>query len=443
MPNVRKSEFDLILWAIIILMIAFSYVWALLANDYPDLVFAFFNSIACIFAIFGLYISKRAGMSSAVNTFTITFLCIIPLFSRIYEVTYWGESSAIFYGDYTRAAAILAACIILFNFTYYFANSNKKIKYKSDNHYNINTFALILVSWMAFLAIAAKNDFSLISMVVRGGDLKSQIDIESSTFSLIFGSFIYPIPAVCFCLYSLFGKRSLAIMSFLAIPLLIGNAPTGASRFIAAAIYISVLISLFPSLKESNVKIPALIIIGILSVFPTLDQFRYYEGGFPEVRFLGIENLREGHFDSFQSITSALNYPSTFGYQFLGVLFFWIPRSVWPDKPIGSGAEYADYASLTFSNISMNFFAEGIINFGIPGALAFAVIGAIVAKKIDGSAMSISAAPRDQLISSFMIGMTVFIMRGDLLSSFSFSIGLLGSIYLVSWLCTSVRPHQS
>lgn len=370
------------------------------------------------------------------NTFAITFLCVIPLLSRFYHITYWGESTDIFIDYYPLAAIVTFVCVLAFNATYYVYRTKKKLAIPANLEYKIISWRVVVVSWTAFFLIAAVNDFSILSMMVRGGDLKAQSGPESQILHLVYSTVIYPIPAVCFCLYATSSRRRALVMATLAMPLLIGNSPTGSARFIAGAIYISAMVSIFPSLKVSNIKIPAIIILGIVVAFPTLDQFRYYEGGLPSIRILGMESLEAGHFDSFQSITSALQHPVTLGYQLLGVFLFWVPRFIWPSKPIGSGAEYADYAGLTFSNISMNLFGEGIINFGIPGALMFSILAAIISRKVDDKSSSHQASPRDKIISSFMIGMAFFIMRGDLLSSFAFSIGLLTSIYLISWVST-------
>lgn len=85
--------------------------------------------------------------------------------------------------------------------------------------------------------------------------------------------------------------------------------------------------------------------------------------------------FKEGHFDSYQSILSVLNSEIiTYGNQLLGVLLFWVPRSIWSNKPIGSGAFMAEITNLDFSNISMNYFAEGYINFGVFGMFLFLLV---------------------------------------------------------------------
>ena len=61
------------------------------------------------------------------------------------------------------------------------------------------------------------------------------------------------------------------------------------------------------------------------------------------------------------------------GKQLLGAMLFFIPRSIWPSKPIGSGATIAIYQRQSFKNISCPIIGEAIINFGIIGVIIFAV----------------------------------------------------------------------
>lgn len=441
MIHIKKNPIDIVLWILVILTICFIYIWAIAGHNYPDYLFAFLNFATCIAALSGLAMSRRTGIMSAVNSFTIVFLCVIPLLGRLSGIIYWGESSTIF-NYYAAASLITFLCITLLNITYHIAlKSNQHIDSnpETDGDFKVNTLAIIIISYTSLIIIAAYNNFSLISMMVRDGIFKEATDLGSGIAQLIFRTAIYPIPAICFCIYAAFGNRKMSIILLLSIPLLIGNAPTGSPRFMAAAIYLAVLVSLFPSMARSNIRIPALIIIGIMIIFPTLDQFRYWEGGMPSIYIINAEILRHGHFDTFQSIAGALIMPITYGKQILGVLLFWVPRTLWPSKPIGSGAEYAQHSNLIFDNISMNFFAEGIINFGAIGAVLFAMIGAIAASKFDSTTPHIGAAPiRRKIMSAFMLGLSIYMMRGDLLSSFAFTCGVISSI----WLVTNITTRQ-
>jgi hypothetical protein len=115
-------------------------------------------------------------------------------------------------------------------------------------------------------------------------------------------------------------------------------------------------------------------------------------------------------------------------------LFFWIPRSFWPTKPIGSGAFLAEEQGFFFTNVSCNYFAEGYINFGIIGIFIFIIVLSFVTAKLDKMYWTICVNSRNNyfnVIYCVLLGMIFFMLRGDLMSSFAYSIGFLFSIWLV------------
>ena len=54
---------------------------------------------------------------------------------------------------------------------------------------------------------------------------------------------------------------------------------------------------------------------------------------------------------------------------------------MWPDKPIGSGGFIAEQYDFFFDHISLNYWAEGYINFGILGGCSFFCYSRIYACK--------------------------------------------------------------
>lgn len=120
------------------------------------------------------------------------------------------------------------------------------------------------------------------------------------------------------------------------------------------------------------------------------------------------------------------------GRQALGALLFFVPRSIWPGKPIGSGATTAIEANYALTNVSMNILGEGYINFGIVGVFLVVALFGFVCGKIERAYWRQTYNPG--VLSAyylFFIGAVVFIFRGDLLSSFAYSVGSLISVYLV------------
>ena len=134
--------------------------------------------------------------------------------------------------------------------------------------------------------------------------------------------------------------------------------PTAIPRFQAAAIYLTIATYFFPSIA-CGIRIPLLILLSLLTIFPILDQFRSYRLGLVGDS-IDLNFIFAGHFDSYQSLAIVIQYDViTYGYQLLGPLLFFIPRYLWDDKPIGSGHFMAKSFNLDFTNISSNIYAEG------------------------------------------------------------------------------------
>src|SRR5690606_11114873 len=113
----------------------------------------------------------------------------------------------------------------------------------------------------------------------------------------------------------------------------------------------------FPHLLNTRYIFSFLMVLGVFFLKPFIEQFRKFRGD-DSIRILpnSWNFIKSGEFDSFQNFMTALHMNTvTYGEQLLAVVFFFVPRSIWPDKPIGSGAQIAKDANLSWSNISMNF----------------------------------------------------------------------------------------
>ncbi len=217
------------------------------------------------------------------------------------------------------------------------------------------------------------------------------------------------------------------------INLLISN-PLNAPRLWSGAI---ILTSLFLALKwrgaSSFLTWSSLASLGMLLLFSGLDprliisRQLINEG---EITLAGtikqvavnIGNLPgDLNFDAFQMMFYTTVYTEKMGYsmgnQLLLPAFFWVPRSFWPSKPIGSPdivAAHADFGSL---NVSSPLWAEGYINFGIIGVFLFLFVFGKAARLGDNSLANLSVKkPFPAIISSFFAANTFILLRGDLTS---------------------------
>jgi hypothetical protein len=308
-------------------------------------------------------------------------------------------------------------------------------------------------------------EFNIYSLIFRGyisefgsntkGDL-------SQPMSLISNHFLRPLPFVLLLLYvhrdgfNLEAERgsagfpaartklstALLILYFILAVILV--APTAVARFKVASLYIALLLS-FTTFWEKPFRMQLSIFAGLLIGLPFLDKFRRFN---PEEfsYSLDLAYLNHGHFDAYQNFSRAVEIDFiSYGYQLAGALLFFVPRSLWEGKPVGSGHQLSEDAGYSFSNISMPFIAEGYVNFGVLGAVVFMFVLGILLGSIDRIAWRLKRAGGSHpfiVLYYFMFGMVFFMMRGDLMSSLAYTVGLVVSVYAAVYFLSALdlRP---
>lgn len=280
--------------------------------------------------------------------------------------------------------------------------------------------------------------FGIGSLLTRADDYEASLGISSVGLvtERIFRSL--PIAAVAGALVLLrrgsvpLATRLLILAISMAL-MLIADFPLGTARYIVGAIFIGIFLNLCGRYLRTGWTLVFLLVGGLLLVFPLLSTLRYitspgdvltYLGGFS---FLG-PSLATGDFDAYSMVGYTAHYVDqgpgiTYGRQLAGAILFFVPRSLWPDKPVGSGYTVAVEGNLDFNNVSSSPLAEGLINFGWLGLVVFAVAlcwmfgtaDASFQRQIKEGGTSFVGA-----IYPFWIGLVFFLMRGDLLSATAF-----------------------
>ena len=228
--------------------------------------------------------------------------------------------------------------------------------------------------------------------------------------------------------YSLLMKVGYTILvALLLLYLLITSNPISSSRWWLGTIYIALFL-LFVGKKKNT---PALLAIGLpflyIFVFYYLAIFRseFHLSKILNSEYSIITNLIEGDFDSLQQILNTMLYVKyegiTFGRQLMGMAFFWIPRALWPNKPFNTGEFIGRYFGYGYLNLSAPLWAEGYINFGIPGVFIFLFVWGIICGKLDFSfgfhQMKKELNDRKDIILFVLTGSQHLLVRGSLLVS--------------------------
>ena len=226
-------------------------------------------------------------------------------------------------------------------------------------------------------------------------------------------------------------KNSFIFTIIALLILLIGCFPMHLSRNAFGAIYVCVLLTLVPWIRKNN-RFIVLFTVCFLFMFPVMDLYRhksFTEVGLQEI-FNSIITYKEyfntANYDAYQMIIAAKNATDlvgyTYGRQLFGVLLFFIPRKLWVNKPVGTGAYISDVLNLEFSNISAPLIAEGYINFGIIGIIGFGLFTGMILRMLDNTYWSNNKENLSfiNLIYFYVVPYMLFICRGDLLSSWAY-----------------------
>ena len=333
---------------------------------------------------------------------------------------------------------ILFCCYILFDIIYYSTFNKISLSVKNYSTKLLSNqgivFFLILDLLICFF-VFKENSFDLNNLFFRGGDENIDRVEHAQSVGLVLGFLrmnISIILALFLIKTKLFSGKMIALFFMLFF-----LAPSSMSRFYIAAAYIPVILLMVPALQKSRWLFKWLMLVGVLMIFPMLNVFRTSEHYEYELE-QSVNMFSSLHFDSYTSFAFVYEHEIiTWGQQLLGSLFFWVPRSMWPDKPIGSGAMVAQDFQLfagNFSNISMNYLGEGYVNFGLLGVFLFLVVLALVSKKMDATfwvKYNGNINNPFTLYYLYGLGMLFFILRGDLLSGTAFLTGTITMVFVV------------
>lgn len=269
--------------------------------------------------------------------------------------------------------------------------------------------------------------------VFYSGD-NSAIELVVESVIPSFMAYIVAESAYCVAMKKEKGVRFLIVF----LCLLICFFPTAIPRYKVATIYGVIFIVLLPKITKGT-RFFWLFTFGLFLIFPLMSAFRNiisFEHIQETISEDFFESYTDGNYDAWRMLVSAIEHNAkhgaTLGAQLLGVFLFFMPSSMWPSKPIGSGAMLiqSELGSNAFSNVSCPFIAEGYVNFGIMGIVIFALLLGVLITKLDMKYWANVKLYADNGMFApylFFVFMLFFVLRGDLLSSFAYVCGFLAT----------------
>lgn len=178
----------------------------------------------------------------------------------------------------------------------------------------------------------------------------------------------------------------------------------------------------------------------LVFIFPALDSFRNSLDSTIELKN-PLLALTTGDFDAFAQIVNTVEFVAlrgiTWGNQALGVVFFWVPRSMWPEKASDTGTLLAEMKGYWFKNLSAPLWAEMFINGGwlalVLGMLAFGFGLRRWDLHVNGT---LSLNGTTGVLGCILPFYMLMVLRGSLLQSVSY----MAVILVCSWFATT--RHQ-
>jgi hypothetical protein len=232
-----------------------------------------------------------------------------------------------------------------------------------------------------------------------------------------------------------------ALLTLLLSIAFIANFPLALPRYLAFTIYLSWVLAAQFRWMQRRYVFTVLILALLLLAGPVVDVTRYagkdMEQRIQSPAALFRKSYLTSDFDAYSSLCRVIQYVqhngTTMGRQLKGVLLFFVPRSLWPGKPVGSGAHVFTALGFEFKNVSCTYLAEGYINFGLVGSLLFTLGMALIIRWYDGwyRRRPTSFTSYKTIFYFVLCGMLLFVLRGDLMSSFAYTCGLLVSGWMV------------
>jgi hypothetical protein len=228
-------------------------------------------------------------------------------------------------------------------------------------------------------------------------------------------------------------RRLLAVLLLAGAMLLVN--PVSSARYTSGTVWGSVLAGLgvFKSRLRTSLFMVA-ILTGLLFVFPVLDAFRYAGTVHGARSGFFAEYAGNGDYDAFAQLVNTAEYVSSPAWvplrQFLGPLFFWIPRGVWPEKPLDTGVLLAQFKDYSFTNLSAPIWSELLVNVSVVGlVLGSLLIGWLLGKGDRASESWNSGVPR--ISASILPFYLLILLRGSLLQATGTAIVLAMSLLFI------------
>jgi hypothetical protein len=384
---------------------------------------------------YGIFADKQAySLNKVFWLFTCIFLALIPFGQFVCNSFSWGKHFET--ATLLQANGIILFCLFCYTLIRHKSGSFPKQKTDKAAPFKLHQIRL----WVLFIMTT----LGLILLSGAGLFWRSAQEklITNSSLDLLVDKGLKGCSLISILLFiQLFKTKQLSKQSFFIVLFLgfVSNFPLAVPRYWTGTFYLAISLSLLKHyFQEQRNLFNYIILLGTLFLFPIMSIARYsrviINQKFSAINDVFTFSFLGGDFDAYTSLCSTLQYVHaqgiTWGKQLATVILFFVPRQIWQSKSIGSGALVNQLPHSDFSNFCSPFIAEGYINFGIIGSLAFISLLAWMISRYDQFFGQKKGNTYLTYFYPIAIGMLYFILRGDLLSSFAYLVGF----YVSGWL---------
>lgn len=426
--NKNTHFIDVVIYAFIALSTALFVIGLDYKNAKISVVISFL--IIGIFA-FACIVKKGVDVNiyNIMHIFVYVFFFMAPLQQYTSRVVLWrGNGLNIRYSDadYFKANCIILIFLFLFNVAYYFSKTNQDNK---KEIFIVKTFPVdkkvifTLVSTVAFLIIVATGNLQDHGMAFSS-DNNVSIQITNILRYIPVCAFI--IYGVCYKSFRQMIRQKSFWIIFIQIALIFFPFWGHIARYFLFGTYVLILSVILADKNKNHSWVFLVFYIGFCIFFSSLRYATEIN-----VERENVVNFLHADFDAYQMLMAIIRYTDEYGVVYgkniFSALMFLVPRSVWSGKMINTGSIVVSHYGSWFENVSSPLVAELYFAFGWVGVIIGAVALGKLVRKTDSFQDSESLWKRG--LFCIFTGMTIYIMRGSLLATMAFSLGLLLSLF--------------
>jgi hypothetical protein len=424
--------------------------------NYLSIILVIVSSV--FLAISGL--NERISLRVIFWFYTYVFMAAVPLFQIYYNAWRYRPAESLI----TLGIVLIIIGSLFFELGYRLSRVKLRSRVMGLRQIEIKKWTIMIYVVLTITIIATLiNGFDISSSIVRRlfGNTYSPIEniVEFTLRPSIF--FLTILLIFYFKCKNVFGISSIGKIFLVILIIFLLINPFSGARSLIFFLYFGLFFIIYKD-KLLNIKFffVYFLFLGILGSQLQEELRRNFTLGSQDAdSATTLDYIFGGSFDGFENtihtIAHLSEYGSTYGYQLIGAILFFIPRHLWPTKPTGSGEYLSDnyisnYFEIYFTNIATPLISEIIINTHyLIAPLLMYLVGKICAKIDFTFKNNINITKRINYVTGKVyvtylmlfypvsLGAFFFMLRGDLMTSLSFIVGLLISSYFIFIFSTS------